>query len=989
MKKKSDKTHKNNTVAPNPIDLSKNRGESLSQKDENIQTILENIEDGYYELDLAGNYTFLNDSICRMHGRSKKELMGINFRQYIDEENLEKVFAAYKKVYKTGEPNKEFGWHFTRKDGSKGYMEVSIALMKDSSGKPTGFRGIARDVQERILMEEKLLLISKAVESSSDAIGLSDPQGHHFYQNKAFTELFEYTPDELESLGGGSAVYADKDIAREVFNTIMKGKSWRGEFEMISRSGRKFPVNLQADAIKNEKDEIVGLIGVHTDITERKKTEELLRQSEEKYRLLAEHMKDTVWITDLNLKVTYVSPSAEKLLGYTLDEIIRLPLDKILTSASFKAAMDFFSVELPKALAAPPDYVLTRSLELEFICKNGQTVWGECMFSLIRDDNGKPLSILGEARVITERKQIEDELRASESNFRHSLDESPLGVRISNEEGETIYANRATLDIYGYDSIEELKKISVKERYTPQTYAEYEVRKKKRLEGEFGPSEYEISIVRKDGEIRHLHVLRKEIFWDGKKQSQVIYQDITGRKMAEEKIYQSEGKYRNILENIEDGYYEVDLAGNFTFFNDSVCKILGYSREELIGMNNQQYTDKENSKKLFDAFNRVYKTGESAKEFDWQIIRKDGTDRYIEASVSLLKDSSGKPIGFRGIIRDTTERRKVEEQYRLLADNITEHIWLRDINTLKVIYISPSVVKMYGYPVDEIAKLPLKKLLTEESFQTMVDTFITEMPKALKTLPPAVHKYSFESQAFHKDGICCGWINTISFIRDKNGNHTLLLGETRDITERKLAEEKLQQTLESLKRAVGTTIQVLVSALESKDPYTAGHQSRSADLACAIATKMGLDQDKIEGIRMAGIVHDIGKLSVPAEILTKPTKLTNLEFSLIKEHSQSGYEMLKDVESPWPLAEIVHQHHERMNGTGYPRNLKGDEILLEARILAVADVVEAMASHRPYRASLGIEPALEEIEKNKGILYDDTVADACLRLFREKGYQLA
>ena len=139
---------------------------------------------------------------------------------------------------------------------------------------------------------------------------------------------------------------------------------------------------------------------------------------------------------------------------------------------------------------------------------------------------------------------------------------------------------------------------------------------------------------------------------------------------------------------------------------------------------------------------------------------------------------------------------------------------------------------------------------------------------------------------------------------------------------------------------------------------------------------------------MAGSIHDIGKLSIPAEILVKPTSLSEIEFSLIKEHAQSGYEMLKDVESPWPLAEIVYQHHERMNGSGYPRNLKGNEILMESRILAVADVVEAMASHRPYRPSLGIEAALEEIQKNMGILYDAATADACLRLFREKGYQL-
>jgi HD-GYP domain-containing protein (c-di-GMP phosphodiesterase class II) len=173
-----------------------------------------------------------------------------------------------------------------------------------------------------------------------------------------------------------------------------------------------------------------------------------------------------------------------------------------------------------------------------------------------------------------------------------------------------------------------------------------------------------------------------------------------------------------------------------------------------------------------------------------------------------------------------------------------------------------------------------------------------------------------------------------------------------------------------------------------RDPYTAGHQIRSANLACVVATEMGLPQDKIDGLRMASSIHDIGKLSIPAEILSKPTKLTDIEFSLIKEHSQSGYEMLKNVESPWPLAQIVYQHHERMNGSGYPRNLKGDEILIEARIMAVADVVEAMASHRPYRSALGIEAALEEIEKNKGILYDNDVAVACLRLFREKGYEL-
>jgi HD-GYP domain-containing protein (c-di-GMP phosphodiesterase class II) len=151
---------------------------------------------------------------------------------------------------------------------------------------------------------------------------------------------------------------------------------------------------------------------------------------------------------------------------------------------------------------------------------------------------------------------------------------------------------------------------------------------------------------------------------------------------------------------------------------------------------------------------------------------------------------------------------------------------------------------------------------------------------------------------------------------------------------------------------------------------------------------MNLPIDQIDGIRMAAAIHDLGKISVPAEILSKPTKLTNLEFSLIKTHAQSGYDILKDIEFPWPIARMVLEHHERMNGSGYPNGLTGDNMLLESQILAVADVVESMASHRPYRPSLGIEAALEEIEKNRGTLYDTGAVDACLRVFREKSYHL-
>jgi len=208
----------------------------------------------------------------------------------------------------------------------------------------------------------------------------------------------------------------------------------------------------------------------------------------------------------------------------------------------------------------------------------------------------------------------------------------------------------------------------------------------------------------------------------------------------------------------------------------------------------------------------------------------------------------------------------------------------------------------------------------------------------------------------------------------------------RDITKRKLAEEELKQTVEKLRKGLVGTIHVMSLMVETRDPYTAGHQKRVSNLARVIAQEMNLPKDMIDKIRMAGVIHDIGKISVPAEILSKPTKLTAIEFSLIKVHPQAGYDILKDVDLPYPIAEIVYQHHERLDGSGYPNGLKDGQILLEACILTVADVVEAMASHRPYRPAIGIEKALEEIEKNKGIFYDVKAVDACVRLFREKGF---
>ena len=201
------------------------------------------------------------------------------------------------------------------------------------------------------------------------------------------------------------------------------------------------------------------------------------------------------------------------------------------------------------------------------------------------------------------------------------------------------------------------------------------------------------------------------------------------------------------------------------------------------------------------------------------------------------------------------------------------------------------------------------------------------------------------------------------------------------------AEKKIAQSLQETQRLLEETVNTLAAVTELRDPYTAGHQKRTAGLACAIAVEMSLSEEQVRGMHVSALVHDIGKISVPAEILSKPGKLTEIEFTLIKTHVQVGFDTLKTINFPWPVAKIVLGHHERMNASGYPQGLSGAEILLESRILAVADVVEAMASHRPYRPSHGIDKALQEIEKNREVLYDSDVVAACLKLFVERNFQ--
>ncbi len=336
-----------------------------------------------------------------------------------------------------------------------------------------------------------------------------------------------------------------------------------------------------------------------------------------------------------------------------------------------------------------------------------------------------------------------------------------------------------------------------------------------------------------------------------------------------------------------------------------------------------------------------------------------------------------------------------QEKYLRLAESILEGILIIDFKG-KILYGNESVAKMFGYKN------------AEEGLGKNVFNFVAPgyRKAALADLLKVFSgKWGFLApyKVRNKNGNEF-WIETLGRKITYKGKPAELM-VCRDITDRMRMEEALKKAKETLEikveerteelkkaneqllRVLRETISSLSSAVEAKDPYTAGHQQRVAQLACAIAKDMGLSDERIEGISLAAIVHDVGKIHVPAEILTKPGRLSDVEIKMINSHPRFGYDILKSIEFPWPIADIVLQHHERINGSGYPNGLSGKDILLEAKIIIVADTVEAISTHRPYRAGLGINKALEEISEHKGILYDAGAVDACLRLFKKKRFK--
>jgi len=594
---------------------------------------------------------------------------------------------------------------------------------------------------------------------------------------------------------------------------------------------------------------------------------------------------------------------------------------------------------------------------------------------------------------ITERKILEAHLGKERQEFKLIVDTSPILIFYKDQEGRFVRVNKAFAEATGISEDEVLGK-TVFDFYSAKI-----------AQGMTNDDQEVLKLGRPKFNIMERYESPSGIRWVQTDKVPTLdengvvigllgfTQDITDRKRAEASL-RSEQMMLARTEGIAHiGSWEWDIATDIVNWSDELFRIFQRDPQEGAPSFADQpaFYHPEDFAVLRQAVEAAVADG-TPYALELRAIRKDGKTRVCMARGVAEMGMGGRAVRLFGSLQDITERKQAEEmlrksdaRYRLLAEHTTDVIRLLDMD-LKTTYLSPSAEKQRGFTLQEMVEMPLERQLTPESLRTASAILSEEIPR-VESDPDYNPIFTLDLEYYCKDGTKVWTETKFSLVRNEKGKAVSILAEARDITERMKTEEKLVKSYENLQKTLNDAISTMVKIVELRDPYTAGHQQKVADLAAAIAREMELEDDRIDQLGMAALIHDIGKIYVPSDILSKPGKLTDIEFNLIKTHAQNGYDIVKGMDFQGIVAQAVLQHHERLDGSGYPNQLRGEDTLMEAKILAVADVIEAMASYRPYRPALGIDKALEEISRNRGKLYDPAVVDACLKLFNSGKFE--
>ncbi|NQT73480.1 MAG: PAS domain S-box protein [Chloroflexi bacterium] len=808
------------------VDISarKQAEEELRESEEKLRTIFDNVKDQIAYVDEYGTIIDVNSRVENIFGYKPEEVIGKNFAEvaFIDHEAMQRMASAFDKAISSGTSNL-FEFEAIRKDGNPVFLEASTNLIRFDSGENRSLV-IIRDITERKRTEKTLYRIQKAVESSNEAIGMSDSQGNHFYQNKAFTEMFGYTAEELATKGGGPVVYADPDVARDVFTTIMAGDSWAGEIEMISKNGDKFPVSLSADAVKDDNGEIIGLIGIHTDITERKKAEQALRDSEEKFRAVFENANDEIIL--VNIDGTIVDVNKDIVSGSSRDELIGKNI----------AELDMFKpdqlAEINKLFyEAIHEGKLLDIIELEGVDENGNAINLEVSTNIIMEE-GEIQGFVAIVSDITERKRIEQalieqhnavqtyahelemvneelrstqtkliesnqELQESEKKYRDLADLLPQTVFEADLEGNCTYANRHALETFGFTQEDLDKGLNALELFTDtdRKRAEQNIERKLRQE-EFQEEEY--TAVRKDGSTMPVLLYTDLIIHNNEPTGiRGIVLDITERKKTEEALQANEERFRMLIENSSDGIILLDREGIISYQSPSCERLSGYTSDKAVGMPPAEFIHPDDVSDVYRVMGALIDSTEKTARMEIRFLYKDGSWCWVEAVATNLLDDPR----INGIItnfRDITERKQAEAQlqdseaqYRSIAETVIEGIYQVDAFG-SYVFVNEAYARIMGYETEELLGKHYHMVIPKESIEAA--TKITEAARSGKIQEGEFvlkHKLGHGVPAHFSMG---AW--------ERQGHQNGFIGTIHDITERKQAEEELTKYRDHLEGLV-------------------------------------------------------------------------------------------------------------------------------------------------------------------------------------------
>jgi len=830
---------------------------------------------------------------------------------------------------------------------------------------------IALAIQNSLLYEQaqdEMHLSNALIDYQPGAFCLIDQQLKIVRWNKYAETLMGYTPEEAANLHLEDLFAVDEwDHITGLIDDVFNGKQVSFETQLKTKHGNLITMVMNATFYTAGDQTYLLAFGI--DITDRKQAELEVRKSNERIERILHNLQDAYFQADLEGKFILVSPSAALLYRFnSSEEMVGLPAETLYADNTDRLAL------INK---------LRESSQLkDFRCKglrkDGTTFWVSMNVQFVRDDSGQIIGTEGLVRDITEQYQFEEILLEKDLQFQSITATSPEPILVSRtSDGTILYANEQCGKMIGTSSDNLIN------QQTPDFYTHPSDRQTFLAMLKQGyVTNWEVSLKRLDGTDFWALVSARLGIFNGQ---EVIYagiRDITEHKLAECELREREELFHSAFQSAIAGICMVDMEGKFIRVNQALCEILGYAEEELIQLRFHDVTLDEDRKTEIEIMDQLVAGEIDYARFEKRYIKKNKQIIWVTISTSAIHDNKGNPIYIVKYIQDITETKLAnqklqlrEERYRSLVETQLGLISRSDVEG-NLTFVNDAYCEAHGKSREE--------LLSSSQHQYIHPEDLDLAAKAHKSLLEPPHHYIIEHRHITPKGMrwyrCEG-----SVIFDINGNILETQSVGTDIHDLKQSQNEMLNILEKLQKTLEGTIQTIDLITEARDPYTSGHQKRVAELSVAVAKELALPEDQIQGIYYAGLIHDLGKIQIPSEMLSKPGKLSKLEFDLIKTHPEAGYNMLKRIEFPWPLAEIVYQHHERMDGSGYPQKLKGDEILLEARIIGVADVIEAMSSHRPYRPALGMNVALEEIKKNKSILYDEKVTEVFIELI-EQGY---